>query len=60
MTLGAEYIMKQSKLHMSIDSNLLVKSALESTVYPGLSINLAAEMAQSKDHYRFGYGVQIN
>ncbi len=49
--------MKQSKLHMSIDSNLLLKSSLESTVAPGVTMQFAAEMMQAKDHYKFGYGI---
>jgi hypothetical protein len=57
MALGAEYSMKQSKLHMSIDSNLLLKSSLESTVAPGVTMQFAAEMMQAKDHYKFGYGI---
>ena len=57
MSIGAEYTMKQSKLHMSIDSDMLLKSSLESTVAPGVTMQFAAEMLQSKDHYRFGCGI---
>ena len=58
-TLGAQYMLKQSTLAMSIDNNLLIKSSLESQVLPGISMSFSAEMAQQKDHYRFGYSVMI-
>ena len=57
MSIGAEYTMKQSKLHMSIDSDMLLKSSLESTVAPGVTMQFAAEMLQAKDHYKFGCGI---
>jgi len=58
-TIGAEYILKQSKVQMSIDNSLLLKSTLESQVLPGISMQFSAEMAQAKDHYRFGYSIAI-
>ena len=57
MSFGAEYTLKQSKLHMSVDSNLLLKSSLESTLAPGVTMQFAAEMMQAKEHYKFGYGI---
>jgi Eukaryotic porin len=57
MSLGAEYTLKQSKLHMSVDSNMLLKSSLESTLAPGVTMQFAAEMMQAKDHFKFGYGI---
>jgi hypothetical protein len=59
MSVGAEYTLKQSKLHMSIDSNLQLKSLLEATILPGFQLQFCAEVAQAKDMYRFGYGVVI-
>lgn len=59
MTLCAEYILKQSKLQMSIDSNMLLKSYLETQIGPGFTMQFCAEMLQHKEHYRFGYGIQM-
>jgi hypothetical protein len=59
MTFGAEYQLKQSKLQMSIDSNMLLKSYLETQVGAGVTMQFCAEMLQSKDHYKFGYGLQM-
>lgn len=57
MSLGAEYILKQSKLHMNIDSNLTMKSTVETTVAPGVQMQFTAEMAQVQGLYKFGYGI---
>jgi len=57
MSIGAEYILKQSKLHMSVDSNLLIKSTVETTVAPGVLMQFTADVCQIKGTYRFGYGI---
>eukprot|EP00597_Dinobryon_sp_UTEXLB2267_P004048 CAMPEP_0170077946 /NCGR_PEP_ID=MMETSP0019_2-20121128/14637_1 /TAXON_ID=98059 /ORGANISM="Dinobryon sp., Strain UTEXLB2267" /LENGTH=265 /DNA_ID=CAMNT_0010290531 /DNA_START=264 /DNA_END=1064 /DNA_ORIENTATION=- len=57
MSVGAEYTLKQSKLHMSVDSNLLIKSTVETTVAPGVMMQFTAEVCQVKSSYRFGYGI---
>jgi hypothetical protein len=59
MSVGAEYMLKQSKLHMSVDSNLTIKSALETTVMPGVTIQLCAEEQHPKDAYKFGMGIMM-
>jgi hypothetical protein len=59
MSLGAEYILKQSKLNMSIDSNLQLKSVVEATILPGFQLQFCADVAQTKEIYRFGFGVLI-
>lgn len=59
MSAGAEFTMKQSKIHMSIDSSLMIKSSLEMTVQKQLQLQLAAEMQQMQNHYRFGVGVVL-
>eukprot|EP00604_Paraphysomonas_vestita_P000603 CAMPEP_0174825016 /NCGR_PEP_ID=MMETSP1107-20130205/41055_1 /TAXON_ID=36770 /ORGANISM="Paraphysomonas vestita, Strain GFlagA" /LENGTH=261 /DNA_ID=CAMNT_0016055699 /DNA_START=201 /DNA_END=986 /DNA_ORIENTATION=+ len=59
MTLSAEYILKQSKLNFSVDSNLFLKSMLETTIAPGTSIQFSAEVLHAKEHYRFGYGITM-
>jgi len=55
----AEYILKQSKVTLGVDSNLLFKTMLETTIAPGTQLQLCAEMMQAKDHYRFGYGITL-
>jgi len=57
MTLAAEYMLKQSKLHMSVDSNLLLKSTLETNVAPGMMLQFCAEAAQLKNSYKYGFGI---
>jgi Eukaryotic porin len=59
MSVGAEYTMKQSTLHMSIDSGLLIKSSLSTTIAPGTELQLCAEMQQAGQHYKFGVGVMM-
>ncbi len=59
MSVAAQYFLKQSKLEIGVDSNVLIRSMLETTVFPGLSIALSAEMMQAKDHYKFGTGVTL-
>lgn len=57
MSVSAEYILKQSRLNMSLDSSLGVKSVLETTVVPGVNIQLCSDVNQIKDQYRFGFGI---
>ena len=59
MTLGADYTLKQSKIQMTIDSTMLIKSHLETTIAPGVAMQLCAEMRQDKDIYKFGYGIAM-
>ncbi len=59
VSLNAEYILKQSKLHMGIDSNLFVRSNLETALSAGVTLQFSAELNQLKDHYRFGYGIAM-
>ena len=57
MTAAAEYTLKQSKVHFSVDSDLLIKSMVEATVAPGCALQLCAEIQHSSEAYRFGYGL---
>jgi len=59
VSVGAEYTLKQSKLHMSLDSNLVAKSSVETTLAPGMTMQLCAEIAQAAQTYRFGFGVSM-
>ena len=56
MAVTAEYTLKQSKVSFSADSNLSIKSLVETTVIPGVNIQLASDINQTKDQYRFGFG----
>ena len=42
---------------MSVDSNLLIKSTVETTVAPGVLMQFTADVCQIKGTYRFGYGI---
>ena len=60
MSFNAEFMLKQSKLHMGIDSNLLLKSYLETSISPSTQLQFGAEMMQASNHYRFGFGIVLN
>ncbi len=57
MSVAAEYILKQSRVSMSIDSNVTLKTLVETSIAPGVQLQLAADMAQLQGQYRFGYGI---
>lgn len=59
MTVTAEYILKQSKINFSLDSNMFLKTMVETTLAPGTSLQFSAEVLHIKDHYRFGYGITM-
>jgi len=56
---GAEYTLKQAKLQMSVDSNLVLKSALESQVQPGIKLQMAAELQHGSDQFKCGVGLAM-
>lgn len=55
----AEFILKQSKLNFAVDSDLMIKSSMETSVMAGMNLQVAAEMQHLNSHYRFGYGMMI-
>ena len=59
MTAIAEFTLKQSKVNLSVDSNLRIKSGLETAVAPGMTLQFSAELHHFTDHYRFGSGLMI-
>jgi hypothetical protein len=59
MSVTADYTLKQSKVSCSVDSNLHIKSLVESQLSPGTTMQLSAEILHAKEHYRFGYGVTL-
>lgn len=59
MSTSAEFILKQSKINLAIDSDLMIKSSMETAVAPGMTMQLAAELQHFSNHYRFGYGLVI-
>jgi len=44
---------------MSVDSNLQLKSLVETSIMPGIQLQLSADFSQVKDTYRFGYGIMM-
>ncbi|KAJ1396818.1 eukaryotic porin-domain-containing protein [Ochromonadaceae sp. CCMP2298] len=59
MSLNAEYMLKQSKIHMGIDSNLVLKSYLEAELSPKVTLQMCAEMQQATNHYRVGAEIRV-
>jgi hypothetical protein len=59
MACGAEYMLRQAKLQMSFDSNMALKSSLETTAMPGVKIQLSAEINHGSDEFKCGYGLQL-
>jgi hypothetical protein len=58
--LGAEVKMKQSRFLTTVDNDGKIASTLEAYVLPHvLTLLLSAEMLQSRNHYKFGYGFQL-
>ncbi len=42
---------------MSIASDMHIKSAVETSIAPGVQLQLCADMNQYKGHYRCGFGI---
>lgn len=59
MTVATEYMLKQGKLHMSIDSSLMVKSLVETTAIPGVTLQFSADLMHLQGQYRFGFGITM-
>lgn len=59
MSVGTEYTLKQGKLHMSMDSNFMVKSLLETTAVPGVTLQFSADLMHLQGQYRFGFGITM-
>mmetsp|Transcript_2848 Transcript_2848/g.4360 ORF Transcript_2848/g.4360 Transcript_2848/m.4360 type:complete len:323 (-) Transcript_2848:115-1083(-) len=56
-SVGAEFMLKQSKIQLGIDSNFVIKSYLETHLSPNTQLQLCAETMQLNNHYRFGFGI---
>ncbi len=52
-------MLKQSKVQIGVDSNLLLKSYIETNVAPGTTMQISAEMMQAQNHYKFGIGLVL-
>lgn len=61
--LGAEYTLKQSKINLSVDSNLQFRTSVETALQPGVQLQLCAEMDHFGNNemgsYKFGYGITM-
>lgn len=60
MSVTGEYTLKQSKVNFSIDSGFSIKSLVETSVIPGVNVQLASDVNHAKDQYRFGFGFVFN
>lgn len=60
MSVSGEYTLKQSKVNFGIDSGFTIKSLVETTVTPGVNIQLASDVNHLKDSYKFGLGFVFN
>lgn len=60
MSVGAEFILKQSRIQLSLDSDITWRTLLETTVTPMVSLQLSAEVAQLSESYRYGFGITVN
>jgi hypothetical protein len=59
MSVSAEYQLKQSKIQMSLDSTMTIKSMLETTVSPGVTLQMSAQVSQLTDQYHFGTAISM-
>ena len=60
MNLSAQYILKQSKVTMGVDSDLTMRTTVESNIAQGVQLSISAEIPQLKqDSCRFGYGIMM-
>ena len=63
MAVSAEYMLKQTKLNFSLDSNLILKSAVDVTVQPGINIGLNSEISHlnsgAPEAYKFGSSITM-
>ena len=58
MNVSAQYILKQSKVTVGVDSELVMRSTVESNIAQGMQLTLSAEIPQLKqDASRFGVGI---
>ena len=58
MNVSAQYILKQSKVTVGVDSELVMRSTVESNIAQGVQLTLSAEIPQLKqDASRFGVGI---
>jgi hypothetical protein len=57
MGVTAEYILKQAKIQLGLDSAGVIRAHLDTTLNPGTQLQLCAEMQQQSNHYKFGFGV---
>jgi hypothetical protein len=56
---GAEFTLKASKVHVSTDQNLNIKSSLNVTLGPGQELLFSAEIGQLSGESKFGFGIQM-
>lgn len=57
--LGAEYILKQSRLQMSIDSNVQVRSTVDINTGQGFQLQFSGDLGHLSGSARFGFGIMV-
>ena len=57
--LGAQFMLKQSRMLCQIDGTGKITSTLECMPMMGIRLALSGEMHHASDHYKFGYGLSI-
>lgn len=50
---------KQGRIHMSLDSNLTVRSSLDTNVSPGMNLQLVTELSQLNQQAKFGTSLMM-
>jgi len=60
MNLSAQYILKQSRISIGVDSDLTMRTTIESNVSQGVQLSISAELPQLKQEgCRFGLGLTM-
>jgi len=58
MNASAQYILKQSKVTMGVDSDLTMRTTVESNIAQGVQLSISAEIPQlQQDQCKFGYAL---
>ena len=57
MAVGAEYMYKQGRLHISVDHSLTIRSSLDTSISPGMTMNLTGELSQFNNKFKMGMTV---
>eukprot|EP00612_Vaucheria_litorea_P000287 CAMPEP_0171457540 /NCGR_PEP_ID=MMETSP0945-20130129/3584_1 /TAXON_ID=109269 /ORGANISM="Vaucheria litorea, Strain CCMP2940" /LENGTH=310 /DNA_ID=CAMNT_0011983181 /DNA_START=179 /DNA_END=1111 /DNA_ORIENTATION=+ len=59
VNVGAEFNLKQSKLHFGVNGSGVVDSNIEVKIFPTASMTFAGQLNHAEDKHRFGFGLQM-